>query len=68
MGLHWDARPWYAHILPNFFMEVDTATDCHLHYTPIRRAAGLVDLDYVQPKYTQHRLASITLATPPQPT
>ena len=35
---------------PTFILEVDTATDCHLHYAPIGRGVRLPDLDYVQPK------------------
>jgi hypothetical protein len=38
---------------PTFILEVDTTTDCHLHYAPIGRGARLPDLDYVQPKLAQ---------------
>jgi len=36
---------------PTFIMEVNTATDCHLHYALIGCSCGLPDLDYVQPKF-----------------
>jgi hypothetical protein len=35
---------------PTFIVEVDTATDCHLSYEPIRHSGMLPSLDYVQPK------------------
>jgi hypothetical protein len=43
---------------PTFIMEVDTATDCHLHYAPLGRTCGLPDLDYVQPKLLTTQSAS----------
>jgi len=36
---------------PTLIMEVDTATDCHLRYTPLGRACRLPDVDYVQPRF-----------------
>ena len=48
---------------PTFILEVDTATDCHLHYAPIGRAARLLDLDYVQPKSALKTLAPANAAT-----
>jgi hypothetical protein len=35
---------------PTFIVEIDTATDCHLLYEPIRRSGKLPSLDYIQPK------------------
>jgi hypothetical protein len=52
---------------PTFIIEVDTATDCHLEYAPIKYAAGLADLDYVQPKYMLEQSASTTSVVPTQP-
>ena len=48
---------------PTFILEVDTATDCHLQYVPIRRGARLPDLDYVQPKSAPKTLAHPNAAT-----
>jgi hypothetical protein len=45
-----------------FILEVDTATNCHLNYTPIGQLAGLFDLNYVQPKDPPNTSASATLA------
>jgi hypothetical protein len=44
---------------PNFIMEVNTATDCHLHYAPIGRTCGLPDLNFVQPKFLTIKSASV---------
>ena len=49
---------------PSFIVEVDTATDCHLSYAPICRAAKMSSLDYVQPIQAQTS-ASATVSTPP---
>ena len=35
---------------PTFVLDVDTTHDCYMEYRAIGRAAGLADLDYVQPK------------------
>ena len=43
---------------PNFIMEVNTATACHLLYAPIGCSCGLPDLDYVQPKFLTIRSSS----------
>jgi hypothetical protein len=43
---------------PSFIIEVDTATDCHLHYAAIRQAGSLANLNYVQPKHLVNKLAS----------
>jgi hypothetical protein len=48
---------------PTFILEVDTATDCHLHYAPIGRGARLPDLDYVQPKSAPKTLVPANAAT-----
>ncbi len=50
-----------------FIVKVDTATDSHLKHAPIGRAAGLADLDYVQPKYILDRSAPTTLVVPTLP-
>ncbi len=52
---------------PSFIVEVDTATDCHLLYAPIGRAAKMSSLDYVQPIQAQNS-ASATASTPPPDT
>ncbi len=48
---------------PTFILEVDTATDCHLHYAPIGRGARLPDLDYVQPKLAPKPLVPANAVT-----
>ncbi len=48
---------------PTFIMEVDTATDCHLRYEPIRCACRFADLDYVQPKCVYDKSASVMTTT-----
>jgi hypothetical protein len=45
-----------------FNLEVDTATDCHLQYEPIRCSTGLADLDYVQPKKANACSALVSVA------
>jgi hypothetical protein len=50
-----------------FILEVDTATDCHLQYKPLGCSTGLPDLDYVQPKKANTRLAVVTVAPPTAP-
>jgi hypothetical protein len=49
---------------PTFILEVDTATDCHLQYTPIGRNTRLPALDYVQPKGVPSKSASANATTP----
>jgi hypothetical protein len=50
---------------PTFIIEVDTATDCHLHYSPVGWSAGLPDLNFVQLMSCHNALASTTSATSP---
>jgi hypothetical protein len=47
---------------PTFILEINTATNCHLHYKPIGRHTTLDQLDYVQPKSLQHQSASTAMA------
>ena len=49
---------------PFFIVEVDTATNCHLSYAPIGRAATMSSLDYVQPIHARNS-AFATASTPP---
>ncbi len=46
---------------PTFILEVDTATDCHLQYEPVRGSTGLADLDYLQPKTAKAHSAVVTV-------
>jgi len=46
IGLHGHGVYVY---FPNFVLEVDTSTDCHLRYQALGRACGLSEVDYVQP-------------------
>ncbi len=51
---------------PSFIVEVNTTTDCHLSYEPIRRSSTMSSIDYVQPIQTCNS-ASTTAAIPPSP-
>jgi hypothetical protein len=46
---------------PMFIIEVDTATDCHLHYAPVGLSMGLPELDYIQPTLPPKASALATL-------
>ena len=48
---------------PIIIMEVNTATDCHLHYAQIGRSCGLPDLDYVQSKFLSIKSSSATASS-----
>ncbi len=48
---------------PTFIVKVNTATDCHLHYSPVGWSAGLPDLDYVQPMPCRNASALTPSAT-----
>jgi hypothetical protein len=47
---------------PTFIIEVDRATDCHLHYAPVSHSAGIKELHYVQPTFPHKASASATSA------
>ncbi len=55
----------YVFFLP-FIIKVNTTTNCHLLYEPIRRSSTMSSINYVQPIQTCNS-ASTTAAIPPSP-
>jgi hypothetical protein len=52
---------------PSFIVEINTTTNCHLLYKPIRRSSAMSSIDYVQPIQTCNSastIATISLSPP----